>query len=377
MTVQNSYKIYAESIQTTPSTKSMKNYGDKGACTNYGKYDNETMIVFKLLDIQIGGTQEKNGRGTGYENHNTYNKGTVINSLHPLRNLMISNQETFGCLIHELQIPNGRNTIANKDETINLDKGLTRVMLFDKLCVIQDLISRTVIGLGEQQNVVYHFRAVTFVKACKTSGHRRLGHPSSQIVTLLPNIPAVKKDKHEQNKANKPFDLIHCDIWGSYHVCSSCDDFSRAMWIYLLAEKSEVESTVEKFCTMMATQFNRKVKIVRSDNGTELRNGRVERKHRHILNVARALHFQANLPIEFWDECVLIVVYLINCTPSIIHKGKTPYEILFGQTPIYSYIWIFGEYFESRDVVFCENKFPFLTNASNAQDNSNHCMQVL
>ncbi|RDX91211.1 hypothetical protein CR513_26853, partial [Mucuna pruriens] len=28
------------------------------------------------------------------------------------------------------------------------------------------------------------------------------------------------------------------------------DDFSRAMWIYLLAEKSEVASTLKKFCTV-------------------------------------------------------------------------------------------------------------------------------
>lgn len=33
--------------------------------------------------------------------------------------------------------------------------------------------------------------------------------------------------------------------------------------------------------------------------GTRNQNGRVKRKHMHILNIARALQFQANLPIEF------------------------------------------------------------------------------
>ena len=73
---------------------------------------------------------------------------------------------------------------------------------------------------------------------------------------------------------------------------------------------------------MIKTQYNKFVKIVRSDNGTEFRpltrffeengillqtscvhtpqqNGQVEWKHRHILEVARALRFQASLRIEF------------------------------------------------------------------------------
>ena len=38
----------------------------------------------------------------------------------------------------------------------------------------------------------------------------------------------------------------------------------------------------------------------------------VERKHRHILNGARTLRFQAHLTITFWGECVLTVVYIIK-----------------------------------------------------------------
>ncbi|KAH9754602.1 retrovirus-related pol polyprotein from transposon RE1 [Citrus sinensis] len=76
--------------------------------------------------------------------------------------------------------------------------------------------------------------------------------------------------------------------------------------------------------------------------GTSQQNGRVECKHRHILNVGRALRFQAFLPIEFWGECVLTTCYLINRTPSVLLDGQTPYERLFGKAPSYANIRSFG-----------------------------------
>lgn len=117
--------------------------------------------------------------------------------------------------------------------------------------------------------------------------------------------------------------------------------------------------------------------------------------------MARALRFQANLPIKFWGECVLTACHLINRTPSLLLKGKTPYELLFGTIPSYASFRVFGclcyahdlrhrgdkfasrsrkcifvgypfgkkgwklfdlesgDYFVSRDVKFFENEFPF------------------
>lgn len=76
--------------------------------------------------------------------------------------------------------------------------------------------------------------------------------------------------------------------------------------------------------------------------GTPQQNGRVKRKHRHILNMERALIFQAHLPIDFWGECILTTEYLINRMPFAILKGKPHYEILFGQPPSYNHIRTFG-----------------------------------
>nr|GFA80379.1 putative ribonuclease H-like domain-containing protein [Tanacetum cinerariifolium] len=59
---------------------------------------------------------------------------------------------------------------------------------------------------------------------------------------------------------------------------------------------------------------------------TPQQNGVVERKHRHLLETAWALRFEANLPTRFWGECVLIDAYIINRMPSDVIGNKTPYE---------------------------------------------------
>ena len=102
-----------------------------------------------------------------------------------------------------------------------------------------------------------------------------------------------------------------------------------------MVHKSESPSLIQSFFQFIRTQFNTTIKTICSDNGSEFlslkhffltngiefqrtcvytpqQNGVVERKHRHILNVARALRLQSNLPISFSGECILTAVYLIN-----------------------------------------------------------------
>lgn len=125
--------------------------------------------------------------------------------------------------------------------------------------------------------------------------------------------------------------MVHCDLWGPYRTTAHCgaryfltilDDHSRGLWLYLLPNKHDVARHLRSFIALVERQFGKQVKTIRSDNGTEFlcltdyfqehgilhetscvgtpqQNGRVERKHRHILNVARALRFQSNLPLEF------------------------------------------------------------------------------
>ena len=47
------------------------------------------------------------------------------------------------------------------------------------------------------------------------------------------------------------------------------DDHTHICWVYLMREKSEVERIFKEFYRMIENQFQTKISILRSDNGTE------------------------------------------------------------------------------------------------------------
>ena len=143
------------------------------------------------------------------------------------------------------------------------------------------------------------------------------------------------------------------------------DDYTRFTWIFLMKFKFEIQGLLKLFITFVHTQLTVKLKILRSDNGLEFislkpflsthgillqnscsytpqQNCVVERKHRHLLNVGRALRFQENLPLQFWGESLLIDTYLINHLPTLVLNRKSPYELLYGKPPTYSHLHSFS-----------------------------------
>ncbi|KAL0554380.1 hypothetical protein IC582_008299 [Cucumis melo] len=82
--------------------------------------------------------------------------------------------------------------------------------------------------------------------------------------------------------------------------------------------------------------------VQRSCPHTSQQNGRVERKHRQILDSVRGLLLSASCPEKFWGEAALTSVYTINRLPSSVLQNISPFEKLYGTPLNYSNLKTFG-----------------------------------
>lgn len=102
---------------------------------------------------------------------------------------------------------------------------------------------------------------------------------------------------------------------------------------------NEIE-IVQSFCSDLFLSKGLIHQRIIPDNPQQ--NGRVERKHMHLFETSRALRIHANLPIKFWDECLLTATYIINCMPSYVLNWKSTYEILMKKSPDYTSFRVVG-----------------------------------
>lgn len=165
----------------------------------------------------------------------------------------------------------------------------------------------------------------------------------------------------KERRASKALQLVHTDlcgpmenasIGGSKYFMLFVDDYSRKQSIYFLKNKNEALETFKGYKAYVEKQTGHHIKALRSDNGHEFvneefgqflrkegikhqltvpytpqQNGLAERCNRTVVERARCLLLDANLPKCFWAEACSTAVHLINRSPAKSLQGKTPYEL--------------------------------------------------
>ncbi|GKB27244.1 putative ribonuclease H-like domain-containing protein, partial [Tanacetum coccineum] len=136
--------------------------------------------------------------------------------------------------------------------------------------------------------------------------HRRLGHINFKHLNklvkgnLVRGLPSkvfrndhtcVACQKGKQHKASckakiertmtVPLHTLHMDLFGPTSVksithASYClvitNDCTRFSWVFFLATKDETSGILKNFIRQIENQLNHRIKIIRSDNGTEFKN---------------------------------------------------------------------------------------------------------
>ncbi|GJZ32693.1 ribonuclease H-like domain-containing protein [Tanacetum coccineum] len=163
---------------------------------------------------------------------------------------------------------------------------------------------------------------------------------------------------------------------------ATSDESKLFSWVFFLASKDETSGILQTFIRQIENQLSHRVKIIRSDNGTEFKNrdmlefcgnkgikqeysnartpqqnGVAERMNRTLIEAARTMLADSLLPTTFWAEAVSTACYIFNRVRVTKPQNKTPYELLFGHKPIISYIRPFGCHVTILDTLSVLGKF--------------------
>jgi transposase InsO family protein len=156
-------------------------------------------------------------------------------------------------------------------------------------------------------------------------------------------------------------------ISGYVYYVSCIDDYSRKTWVYFLKSKDEVFGKFKEFKALIGNLFERKIKILRSDNGGEYpskefvnfckdvgikrelttpynpqQNGVAERKNITIMEAVKTMIHDQDLPMHLWEEVARTSVYVHNILSHSALGFKTLEDIFSRKKPEVTHLKIFG-----------------------------------
>nr|GEY09604.1 putative ribonuclease H-like domain-containing protein [Tanacetum cinerariifolium] len=177
------------------------------------------------------------------------------------------------------------------------------------------------------------------------------------------------------NPITKPLFMLHMDLFGPTFMNSLMrnkyclvitDDYSKFTWVFFLVTKDETSEILKNFIKEIENLVDKKVKIIRCDNGTKFKNkvmddfcrekgikreycvartpqqnGVAKRRNRTLIEAARTMLADSKLPTTFWAEVVSTACYVQNRVLIVKPHNKTPYELFRGFKPALSFMRLF------------------------------------
>lgn len=177
-------------------------------------------------------------------------------------------------------------------------------------------------------------------------------------------------------RATKKLELIHGYLCGritpSTGAGNRCifvliDNFSCYQSTKVLKEKGGVFQKFQNIQTLVEKECKSKMQTFITDRGGEFvssefnsscdesdikrhlttpytpqQNGKVERRNRTLMEMARSILEHMHMPNHLWGEAITHSTYLLNRVTTRALKDKTPYECFRGKRPTVEHIRIFG-----------------------------------
>ncbi|GJW95157.1 ribonuclease H-like domain-containing protein [Tanacetum coccineum] len=249
--------------------QSVSNNNSVGKSSSYGFTDEQMATLFSLIkDNKVGKNIQANMAGANQ--HTTYTDKELDNVI-DISHLKIK----VGHL-------NGTEAYIFKIGNLKLSNGLTLydVIVIPEYCItlisVHKLIKENKVIVAFDENRCYFLNQDLNLKNVMGIGEQcegLLGHPADPVLNVLKDsLNFDKKDNtgcceicQRAKQTREPFplsdhkskslgDLVHLDLWGPYKVTSSegfrffltvVDDYTRAVWVYLIKSKDE-DSEVRK-----------------------------------------------------------------------------------------------------------------------------------
>jgi len=141
----------------------------------------------------------------------------------------------------------------------------------------------------------------------------------------------------------------------------------RILCVYIIKNKSEVFSYFKEYIQMVQTKFNKRISVLRYDNGREYvsgdmkqycrengttiyytipytpqQNGEAERYNRSLVEKARSMINESKVSKQFWNEAIRTAAYILNRSPGVNLDLTTPAEMWYERKPNVTNLRVFG-----------------------------------